>query len=239
MGLTSWLRNRLCKGTGRLRPRPAAPRFRPHLEALEDRWLPSTVTVTTALDVVNPYDSVVSLREAIGGAESGDTIIFDSSLSGQTIKFSAGSKSLEINKDLTIQGLGADQLTISGNGYARVFLVHAGADVTLSGMTITGGNALPTSFIDEWAFSGGGILNLGTLTVDECIATGNTAQDGSGGGIYNAGNMTITHSTISRNDTGAYGAATGIYNAGAMTISNTTISNNLARYAGGIYNRGS
>src|SRR5262245_27270912 len=82
MGLTSWIRNRLRNRGTRTQPRPAAPRFRPTLDALEDRWLPSTLSVTTALDVVDPNDGVVSLREAISDAQSGDTIRFDDGLSG-------------------------------------------------------------------------------------------------------------------------------------------------------------
>src|SRR5262245_12583630 len=84
MGLTSWLRNRIRNRASRAPQRPAAPRFRPRLEALEERWLPSTLSVTTALDVVDPNDGVVSLREAISDAQSGDTIRFSDSLSGKT-----------------------------------------------------------------------------------------------------------------------------------------------------------
>jgi hypothetical protein len=39
MGLLSWLHKR--KTSDRRRQRPDAPRFRPHVQALEDRCLPS------------------------------------------------------------------------------------------------------------------------------------------------------------------------------------------------------
>src|SRR5262245_34162841 len=126
--------------TSRLQHRPVAPRFRPRLEALEERWLPSTLTVTNFLD----DGSAGTLRAAIAGAQSGNTIVFDSALSGQTITLTSGK--LVLNKNLTIQGPGADQLTISGGGTSRVFEVAAttGANtrkptppqVTLSGLTI-------------------------------------------------------------------------------------------------------
>jgi hypothetical protein len=47
MSFFSWLRNRTSNRAprGRAQHRSAAPRSRPHLEALEDRWMPSFVTV--------------------------------------------------------------------------------------------------------------------------------------------------------------------------------------------------
>ena len=44
--------------------------FRPRLEQLEDRSVPATFNVTTTLDVVDPADGKLSLREAITAANS-------------------------------------------------------------------------------------------------------------------------------------------------------------------------
>src|SRR5262249_13814948 len=75
MSLFTWLRNRpSTRAPGsRAQPRPAAARFRPRLEALEDRWLPSQValTVTTLADEMDPNDGALSLREAILMADAG------------------------------------------------------------------------------------------------------------------------------------------------------------------------
>src|SRR5262249_12106523 len=55
-------------------------RFRPWLEDLECRNLPSTLMVLTNAD-----SGTGSLRDTIAAANRGDTIVFDSSLDGQTI----------------------------------------------------------------------------------------------------------------------------------------------------------
>src|SRR5215510_2100148 len=67
MFFSSWLRNRNSnpRVTRATAPRPKQARFRPLLEALEDRAVPAVLNVTTALDVVHPSDGLLSLREAV------------------------------------------------------------------------------------------------------------------------------------------------------------------------------
>src|SRR5262249_19890112 len=77
-----WLK----RGSGSRRPRPARrPSFVPRLLVLEDRTLPSTLTVLTNAD-----SGLGSLREAIADAQNGDQIVFDPSLHGQTITLTSG-----------------------------------------------------------------------------------------------------------------------------------------------------
>ena len=109
---------------GRRGPRrPVTPirraRLRPTLEALETRDLLSTLTVTNLLDTGVKGDG--SLRGEIAAANSGDRIVFPDSLAGQTITLNPGNGPLVLRKDLTIQGPGADKLTISGNNATEVW----------------------------------------------------------------------------------------------------------------------
>jgi parallel beta-helix repeat protein len=265
MWLFSLLRNRTSNSAARARSqcRRPAPRLRPQLEVLEDRCVPSTLTVTNNLD--NIYNvSPGSLRYEINVAQSGDTIVFANSLKGQTITLSG--EELWINKNLNIEGLGANYLAISGGNNSRVFEI-AGAQVTLSGLTIEGGDGQPTSggtTFPPYEGDGGGILNGGALALGNCTVTGNHSG-GFGGGIYNFGTLTVSGSTVTSNsasfgggiynDVGstatvsgctlsgnsAYNAGGGIYNyyTGTMTVSGCTISGNSASYdGGGIYNNG-
>jgi hypothetical protein len=225
MLLLSWLRKKM---TGRLPTRrtparKAARHFQLSLEVLEGRDVPSTLTVTTSQDGV-----AGSLRAQIAAAQAGDTIVFDPSLNRQTITLTNGE--LDIARSLTIQGPGAGQLAVSGDNQSRVFEVDgATTNVTLSGLTITQGNGLGTD--------GGGILNLsGTLTVNSCTLSGNSA--GYGGGISNRfvnqgvpGSVTINNSTLSRNTAQSGGGA--IDNTGTVTISGSTLSGNTVQGVGG------
>ena len=183
MFLSSWLRSRHPSDAGRhgrARVKPAA--FRPRLEALEGRDVPSTLTVTNTND-----SGPGSLRAEIAAAKTNTTIVFDPSVEG-TITLTSGE--LDITSNLTIQGPGADNLTVSGGGNSRVFEVGPKAKVTLSGLTISNG----LNFILAGNFSeGGGVFNHGTLTVSGCTLSDNLAGSG-GGGIYNAGTLTVSNS---------------------------------------------
>ena len=126
----------------------------------------------------NLNDSGVgSLRQTIADSSSGDTINF--SVTGTIALTSA---SLNVNQNLTIQGPGADSLTImrSSTSHFRIFYFDNGT-WTLSGVTISGG-------YDD--FTSGGIYNgNGNLTVNNCIVRDNIAVR-TAGGIGNDGTTT-------------------------------------------------
>ncbi|NEP90564.1 MAG: hypothetical protein F6K18_29185 [Okeania sp. SIO2C2] len=127
----------------------------------------ATFNVTNTMDAGNG-----SLRDAIAMANAtpdADTITFDSSLTGMTIGLTSGE--LSITNSLTINGLGANLLTVDAqqNGF-RVFNIDNGnndlIDVFIDDLTITGGNPIG---------GGGGIFTSENLTVQDSIISGNTS----------------------------------------------------------------
>src|SRR6185369_6246832 len=117
-----------------------------------------------------------SLRQAILDACPGSTITFNMTQVVSPILLTSGE--LAINKNLTIQGPGANLLSISGNNASRVFNIGA-YTVGISGLTISNG------LVSTPSTTGGGILNNGTLTIANSTISGNTANGTSsqGGGI--------------------------------------------------------
>ncbi|QDT69837.1 hypothetical protein MalM25_27790 [Planctomycetes bacterium MalM25] len=137
-------------------------------ESLESRRVLATFTVNADIDEVvsGPTTAVTgSLRQMVRNANSTpgpDTIIFAPSLAGQTITLGRDAQNnlipqlqgangeLVISDSVTITGLGAEELTINagdgtdgvfgtGDGH-RVFQIVGNSDVTLTGLTLTGGD---------------------------------------------------------------------------------------------------
>jgi parallel beta-helix repeat protein len=190
----------------------------------------ATFTVTTASDENDggTGGSGLSLREALTLANSSsgaDTINFAQSLSGQTISLTLGE--LVITDSLTLTGLGANNLSVSGNNLSRVFNVNDGSfsstlAVSLSGITLTAGNS---------AGDGGGIFNQENLSLSDTIVTGNSAA-GNGGGLFNGiGTVTLSNSSLSNNRASQDGG--GLFNEGTLNASNSSFSNNAASSRGG------
>jgi parallel beta-helix repeat protein len=231
MWFSSWLR----QGTAGRAPRgpaqrrPAAPRFRPRLESLEDRLLPSQVnlTVSSLADA-----GLGTLRAAIQTADAGshsDKFTINFAVAGM---IDLQSPLPDLNNSITIQGPGASSLTVEpATGVslgAAVVTVDAGQTASLSGLTVANGTG--SAFGD-----GGGINNAGTLMISGCTLSGNSA--GFGGAIWNGGTLTVSNSTLTRNaaiglNVGAGGA---IYNIGgsSVTVIGSALSRNHAVYGGG------
>src|SRR4051812_45137028 len=133
---------------------------RPRLEGLEDRRLLSTLTVMNNAD-----NGDGSLRAVIAAAHSGDTIVFDNGLNGQTITLTSGE--LVVDKSLAIKGPGADQLAISGNSASRVIeITNGAADVLICGLTVEDGSAT----------RGGGIYDAGaSVSLTHCVLNNDQA----------------------------------------------------------------
>lgn len=206
-------------------------RFRPRLETLEDRCVPSTLMVTSPLDDVNVQGT---LRYDLAHAANGDKIkITPNALNGASLVLSQGE--LFVNKNVTIEATPNNPAIISGGGNSRVFEIASGANVTLKNLTITGGTGVANnpSGSSRYDGIGGGVLNFGTLTVSNCTLTSNHSSGG-GGGIDNYnGMLTVSNSTLSDNSAAYSGGS--IFNyLGTVAVSNSTLANNSASYGGAI-----
>ena len=189
------------------------------------------VATASAQVVTNSADSGPgTLRSAITNAASGAVITFAPSLSGATITLS---NTLTINTNLTIDASAlSGGLQINGNGSVQIFNVaNFNITVLLNSLTITNGSGN----------EGGGIYNNydGTLTLSNCILSGNRASE-EGGGIYNDGILTLNQCTLSGNIASeeGFGDGGGIYNddGGELALNQCTLSGNGCYLGGGIYN---
>jgi hypothetical protein len=173
-----------------------------------------------------------SLRQTISSANPGDTIVFDPSVRGVIVLDTPGSPGLGgellIDKDLLINGPGANVLRIrqERNTEDRVFHISAG-HVSISGLSISGGDDTSSNF------GGGGVLidSGATLSLGNCMITGNTSSNSGGaGGIQNFGTLNLSNSAVERND----GDVGGLASSGTLTLTNSTFSDNAANITGGI-----
>lgn len=197
--------------------------FRPLIAVLEDRCVPSTLTVTSgADDASQPH----TLRYAVTHARSGDTILLTAAIKGPIV---LDHGELVLDRDLTIRGVPGGSATISGGGASRVFQVTTGAHVELKNLTITGGNgrAANPSVAEGFDGIGGGILNqAGTLTITDCTIAGDRADAGGGGIFTFPGTTTNITGTSFSGDAAGFGGA--ISNAGVLSIAGGAFRGNTA-----------
>src|SRR5450759_4051405 len=148
-----------------------------------------------AAGVVTNYTET-NLRAAMAG---GGTVTF---ACDGTITLS---NTITISADTILDGSG-HQITISGNNSVRVF--HVNNDVSFTAMNLTIANGRSTD--------GAGILNSGSVKLQNCVFTANTVRglttfpgdgaDKSGGAIYNAGSLTASScSFLSNSASGGMG----------------------------------
>ncbi len=153
---------------------------------------------------------------------------------GDTLTLCAGTwhlkKTVTIDKNLTLIGAGAGKTILDGRNTVRVLQIAFETTVTLQDLTITRGKVTGSSVLDD---AGGGIKNIGTLTLVGVSVTKNTADFG--GGISNVGTLTLeAGSSVTKNT--ADGDGGGIYNDNGGTVDlqaknlvcNNTLDNNCA-----------
>jgi hypothetical protein len=196
------------------------------------------------LTVINTNDNGPgSLRQGLTTANDGDTINF--TVTG-TITLTGGG--LPINKNITISGPGADQLSIDGSQAVVVLGIFPDKTAAISGLTIRNGlvgiwiqGTLSVSNCTIRLNSIGGILNdHSTLLVSNCVISNNSEYgiDNNGFSFLSSNDhlvriaaATIENSIISDN------SGPGVTNTGELTILDSTISGNSAgstNYGGGI-----
>ncbi|MBX7104674.1 MAG: right-handed parallel beta-helix repeat-containing protein [Gemmataceae bacterium] len=223
--------------------RPQAKRSRLRLTSLEGRAVPATLVVNALTDSGSGSGLSGDLRYCINTATAGDVINFSNTLFATPQTISVGSQ-LSVAASISIAGPGFDgsgnplvtiQNVASAGANSRVLSIASALNVTLAGVTITGGN------VNSFGYGGGILSNAASLTIDNCVITGNVANSGGGLAIYDLNtSLVITNSTISGNST------TGLFfaNGGGMylaqgtnlTLTGSTISGNAAvDNGGGIY----
>ena len=228
MSLFSWLRfptsKRASRGWTQQRP---TPRFRPQLEMLEARNLPSTYNAATASDLI----ADINAANKAGGT---NTITLTAPTTSPYVLTAVNNTTNGANGLPVISGggkkLAADNLTIVGNGDTierstasgtpafRLFDVAGGSSLTLENLTLTGGLAYGSGA----AADGGAIYNQGTLTLNAATVQGNTAQGSNGAaGVITTSKLKPGQSV--NGQTGADAAGGGIWSSGSVTLQGGTL----------------
>src|SRR5262249_18500152 len=125
-------------------------------------WLAAASAHANTITVTNTNDSGPgSLRQAMADANDGDTI----NATGVSGSIELSSGELLVDKNVTVNGPGAEKLSVENTHWSRVFEIASGKIVAISGLAINSGQAVV----------GGGIYNAGILEIVGCSISGNVA----------------------------------------------------------------
>ncbi len=144
---------------------------------------------------------------------------------GSDLDDTAATGDLDVSSNITINGNGAFIYGLC----SRVFEVLPSGNLTLNDVSVSGGFACESPS----GTGGGGVLNRGTLVLDNA-AVGDNISNCRGGGIENASGATATvnNSTLSGNES-PNGGGSGIYNLGTLSVNGSTLNGNDGRGGGG------
>lgn len=186
--------------------------------------------VTSTADTVPATPG--SLRQALAnaaGSAGADTITFDPAV------FTPAAHTITLASELLVGDAGGVTVdasalpygvTITGASARRLVSVAAGGNLTLRGFALIGGNGVGAAV----SGTGGALYNAGTVTVERCTFSGNSAT--TGGAIRNDATLTLTQSTLASNSSTGDGGA--IANSGgSLTLTHCTIAANTATNLGG------
>ena len=184
---------------------------------------PSAV-VTTGTDEVNPYDGVISLREAfeyvLAGSTSGTTITFASDVDEVVLDSVI---ELENTNNSLIVVDGGSSVTLTGSSLFNVVDVNANNPVSLELKNLTMANST-----DALSVSGAGAA----LTLTNVSSNGNVASSIRRGVINATGGAQLVIDRFNSTNDGDNGTGAIVYVEGAnANVTNSLFANNRAFYA--------
>ncbi|MBR5414683.1 MAG: right-handed parallel beta-helix repeat-containing protein [Thermoguttaceae bacterium] len=223
-------------------------------------WVVNTTADPSSWDTA---DDILSLREAIGRAQTGDTITFDASLAGGTITLNGTELSI-IDKGITIDASDIGGITIDGDNVSNIFLVSGGSsaeavrlvslELRRSGIDNSGvlamtdcslwyleseidnsGVLVMTNCSVRQSLTEDAVTNTGSVSMTDCSFEGSISR-----GIYNGdtAQMTMLRCEVSEcqggTDGDLYGG--GIYNGGTLTMTDCSVDWNFVQAGGSFYN---
>lgn len=215
-----------------------------------------------------PSDAVVG----DGSPESCDGNALEAAInSGGMVTFNCGgahtivANTMVVDAGNTVVVDGDGIITISGEGLRQIFIVNAGASLTLNDITLSDGNwpgrggalvvygqaTLNNSTVRDsqspcWVCDGsdgvGGAIAVesgGALDVNNSRILNNWASGAGGGIALFGGSAAITNSTLEGNDTGGAGGALWTNSETVLTMIDSSVANNeAADRGGGLLNQG-
>jgi hypothetical protein len=151
----------------------------------------------------------------------------DAAALGATIRLCPGTyrEHVEVTKNLTLRGAGADRTFLDGGDTASptaVLYVSDGAVVRVRDLTVRGGNSA----------TGGGIDNEdGELTLERVRVTGNAGDEGAGIFTHPGATLRLIDSRVSGND--ASGGGGGLWvEGGTVSLTRSQVTGNTAASSG-------
>lgn len=211
---------------------------------------------------VNTETGEISLRAAIMEANNSTraaTIVLPAGHFSLTLdgidEDDGATGDLDIHRTIRIVGMGAELTSIDAASLDRVFDLFPGAVLTISDVTILGGNVVGeggairsqdatvrifNSHVLDNSATDGGAVNVegGSVEIQSSTLSGNDASQ-AGGAIFASNSLVKLYTaTISGNDAGTAGG--GIYTDAAthVILSSSTISDNDSPTAPGVHNGG-
>jgi hypothetical protein len=193
----------------------------------------ATLTVNTLTDESNHNDSTLSLREALLVVKSGSTAGLSPGELAQISGTPGPNSLIEFAPGLTgtmllggpLPSITQNQTTIQGPG-AGVITVDCRIGL---GLSVNSGVSQASISGLTWVDASRAVLNLGDLTVSNCVFSDNSNFLG-GAALYDAGGagnkLTVQGCTFSNNSAGRAGAIFGASD--TLSISNSTFTGNSA-----------